>query len=428
MTTVTVLIPNYNRPQALSKALYSIFLSIDNAKASDRVNVTVVDDYSTVDISKAISPFRHRKNFTFVTQKTKCGNAEMAFLSALDYVGGTFVWLVGNDDQLMPHGVTALLKLIDNTDLGFILLNPIIAGASVTRPSTPIVANSSVVIYPKTQDLFADFGFVTSTTTFSCIVAHTATLRAFHKEHRLTDHAKVYSHTFSLFCAHRQQPAAFISTPLTSFSLNEPSEETIKLARQAPNRIMFYHQSIGLALLIRAAANASGLPIAHLGRCNEDEIAKDDLRVWQIRLSSFLVFFSLQQMVEEQREIKRSDAYHGYMSRADFDLLKSIVAAFEEDFLVRALDQADDIYALSTQTPDWKINFIASIQSEIRKYAKNTLLETACPVSSSATRKIATQSFSTFPLRGQRADERGRIYAAPPPMPRINTRDAVWVW
>jgi glycosyltransferase involved in cell wall biosynthesis len=109
---LTVLIPNHNRPIELARLLTSVFASIEHAHAREDVSVLVVDDFSDQDPSGDIQPFRRFENFRFIEQKQKRGNAEVAFLSALNDVDTEYVWLFGNDDEVGLQGIKYVLDAI----------------------------------------------------------------------------------------------------------------------------------------------------------------------------------------------------------------------------------------------------------------------------------------------------------------------------
>lgn len=322
---LTIVIPNYNRPKPLARLLKSIFASIKQADADEVVRVLVVDDYSTEDISSVISRYSDRPNF-FKMQKEKCGNAELSFLSSLISVGTEYTWLLGNDDIVSQDSIVHILKVIEGSKYGFILLNPQILKTTENRDFLALNSASESVIYDRAEDLFYDFGFVTSTTTFPCLVFKTAPVAEFHETHRLTSIATVYSHTFTLFGALRAEPALFLSLPIVGFTLNERLEEQAKLQKQAPAGVQFYHQSLGLARLIQACADKTGVPVAAFGSALEDELDKDSLRVHSTLLSHFMIFFFIEQIIREQdNNVRNTIAFRYLLKPISVRLGKSFI-------------------------------------------------------------------------------------------------------
>jgi len=125
---LTILIPNWNRPEQLDKTLHSIYSSLSDQDNAQAVQVLVVDDYSTSSaVKKVVEKYSVHNNFRFVLQDIKCGNAEVAFLTSLSHVETKFLWLFGNDDYMHIDGISRVLKLLKSRDdVGMILLNPLI--------------------------------------------------------------------------------------------------------------------------------------------------------------------------------------------------------------------------------------------------------------------------------------------------------------
>ena len=70
---ITVIIPTYNRPDCLQKALASLNLQTDQ-----RFNVVVVDDCSTEDIEGAVKPFQQVGMTIHYIRLSKNGGAGVA--------------------------------------------------------------------------------------------------------------------------------------------------------------------------------------------------------------------------------------------------------------------------------------------------------------------------------------------------------------
>jgi len=405
---LTIVIPNYNRPKPLARLLKSIFASIKQADADDTVRVLVVDDYSTEDISSIISRYSDRPNFFFKMQKEKCGNAELSFLSSLSSVGTEYTWLLGNDDIVSQDSIVHILKVIEGNKYGFILLNPQILKTTENRDFLALNSASESVIYDRTEDLFYDFGFVTSTTTFPCLVFKTAPVAEFHETHRLTSIATVYSHTFTLFGALRAEPALFLSLPIVGFTLNERLEEQAKLQKQAPAGVQFYHQSLGLARLIQACADKTGVPVAAFGSALEDELDKDSLRVHSTLLSHFMSFFFIEQIIREQDNNVRNTIAFRYLLKTDISEIRQVLHRFEDNTISHLFESAMDVYYSLSVSPDWKINYMRHMQRAILDDANVKYQKISYGADPSNAHKILEATSRVFPLRGRRGDALGR--------------------
>jgi glycosyltransferase involved in cell wall biosynthesis len=371
---MTILIPNWNRPQQLDKTLHSIYSSLSDQDNAQAVHVLVVDDYSTsAAVKKVAEKYSAHNNFRFISQNIKCGNAEVAFLTSLSHVETEFLWLFGNDDYMHRDGISRVLELLKyRVDVGMILLNPLIYSPKHNVSFSPIATSSALVEYATCEELFMNWGFVTSTTTFSCLLFRTEPIRRFHQEHRLTSYGTVYSHTFSCFCALRMLPGVFLSTPIVTYTLNDAIEEHYKLAKQVSSGVEFHHHTIGLSRLINACSDFSGVTIQAILSSFEDEINKDSLSVVPGTLLCFLSHFFLEQLIAELFNNDAPSQSFGYLQPDEVELILSTIDAASDQTVSYSIGSAMEIYRSSSITPDFKVALIRGIQSELRRYSSET--------------------------------------------------------
>ena len=371
---LTILIPNWNRPQQLDKTLHSIYSSLSDQDNAQAVHVLVVDDYSTsAAVKKVAEKYSAHNNFRFISQNIKCGNAEVAFLTSLSHVETEFLWLFGNDDYMHRDGISRVLELLKyRVDVGMILLNPLIYSPKHNVSFSPIATSSALVEYATCEELFMNWGFVTSTTTFSCLLFRTEPIRRFHQEHRLTSYGTVYSHTFSCFCALRMLPGVFLSTPIVTYTLNDAIEEHYKLAKQVSSGVEFHHHTIGLSRLINACSDFSGVTIQAILSSFEDEINKDSLSVVPGTLLCFLSHFFLEQLIAELFNNDAPSQSFGYLQPDEVELILSTIDAASDQTVSYSIGSAMEIYRSSSITPDFKVALIRGIQSELRRYSSET--------------------------------------------------------
>lgn len=405
---ITILIPNYNRVDALARLLESTFASIEKANAAEVCSILVVDDFSSDDLSKIVKKYSHHPNFKFLLQDKKCGNAETAFLTSLHHVKSEYFWLLGNDDQISIDGVGHVLSLIADSNVGFILLNPRINKEKIAQSFVPLHTTSPTVYYERGRDLFYDFGFVTSTTTFPCLLGKTAPVVDYHRLHDLNKFATVYSHTFTLFGALKDLPALFVSTPIVSFTLNERKDEFHKLLKQAPAGIAFYHQSLGLARLIREAARTTKISIAEIGSALEDEVDKDKMQVYPTSLAYFVGFFFLEQLCREQHNIMQPRSEFGHLVRSETNEIMGIIESFGDVDLYDACSKA--LAAFNWQTPpaSWKLHFLRMTQSKLRELAHRRGQDNTVIDPKDHPLKVATGNYHALKLRGVQSTNDGR--------------------
>jgi len=405
---LTILVPNYNRPEALGRLLESVFKSISHASAWSIVDVLVVDDHSEADISPVIETFKCHENFHFDLQEFKCGNAEVAFLTAMKKVKTEYVWLLGNDDEVLISGVGKIIHLLRySPSLSLILLNPNVTNMSTGKNFIPLQTTTETVLYERAEDLFYDFGFVTSTTTFPCLVMRTEPIRQFHKSFNLLQYGNVYSHTFTMFGAFHNQPALFVSTPLIRFTLNERIEEQAKLEKQSPAGIMFYHQAIGLTRLIRASARITGIDVKTIMLSFEDEVDKDENDVHPTFLSHFIAHFFMEQLIREQENVHKPTRPIGNLVRSEVDEIMSIIIETGDEVLRRFCVDGLEAYNWQSALPAWKVTYLRLAQKTLRELVIEKYKDQIGRMPMNGPKKIAPSTFLMIPLRGSAGDANG---------------------
>jgi glycosyltransferase involved in cell wall biosynthesis len=396
---VSILIPNYNRPFELSKLLKSVFAAIDHAAATDQIEVLVVDDHSTANLAGAISEFRRRPNFRFAKQSERCGNAERAALSAVAMCAGEYVWLVGNDDLFALDAIDYVLPYLNDSRPGFVLLNPVMLGSD-GRVFMPITATHEAVQYDTAASLFDDFGFVTSTTTFSCQIFRKSPVALFHADHNLCDISSVYSHTFTFYCALHSQPAIFLSRPVVRFTLTMPNDEMEKLRRQAPAHMPFYHQSLGLIRLISASAKIGAASLATLGRALEDEIDRINYVALCTPLRYFVAHFFINQLIDENMRLASGEA-NSCLLDSEIKEFEAVFSGFEDDALLQSLYQVLGVHESLNLVPGAKISLLVHVRDRLLLQSRKAYIDTLVFVRHTRILKIYYHNPATFPLRGR---------------------------
>jgi hypothetical protein len=273
----------------------------------------------------------------------------------------------------------------------------------------PINATTESVVYERTEDLFMDFGFVTSTTTFPCLIMQVAPVREFHRKHRLIDYGTVYSHTFTMFAALRDEPGLFLSAPIVGFTASDPWEEQRKLRSQAPAGIMFYHHTLGLARLIRECSNITGVAIERLGSAFEDEIDKDTMRVLPTHLSHFLTCFVVEQLWWEQRNVESPRQGFGHLVQSEVDEISAVIKQFGDDRVWRVYVEAIETFNWQGASPHWKMHYLRVAQQRLRQLARDKYNEAPKYLAATGPKKVAMLDHVLTPLRGRDGGRYGQM-------------------
>ena len=359
---ITILIPNFNRARLLRNLLLSIFSEIDKSALNNYVTVLVVDDFSQEDIEGSIKEFTSRRNFHFTLQREKCGNAEVAFFAALEFITTDYVWLFGNDDALLEGGLAQVVGALLSYNPSFILLNPVYKNQH--RLFVGVNTILPVVYYDKTAQLFEDFGFITCTTTFSCLIAKTNKLKVFNRKYRLTNISTVYSHSFSFLGTFKDEPAVFMSNAIVSFSMSEAGEEQVKLQNQIPNMIMYYHQTLGVSALIRETSLITGLSISWFGGAIENEINKNDYTLYRNTLSAVILRFFIEQLIREKMNNMICDVKFNYLSKSEISVMENMFKDFKNKLWLEKFYEALALYNQQSLSTPLTVAHLNSLQKE----------------------------------------------------------------
>lgn len=142
MPTVSVLIPNYNRPHMLQDAVQSVL-----AQSYQDFEIIVVDDGSTEDIPSAIAPFGDRVQYV---RQENAGGAS-AKNHGLSLVKSEFTAFLDNDDLWLPQKLERQLEILQrHPDVGMVSCQAYVMDESArvfARPAQGSDRTSSQVSY-----------------------------------------------------------------------------------------------------------------------------------------------------------------------------------------------------------------------------------------------------------------------------------------
>jgi len=297
---LTIFIPSYNRQESLRQALDSIFVAIDNSRYKELIRVLVVDDYSSDNIEQVISEQRRiGHSIDFHLQRQKCGVAEIAMFSCLEYIDTKYAWLLGNDDKIIPKAIDFLMEYLLEGTYSFMLLN-FIGKCQDGSEYNYYTGSEKVLHFASGRDLFFNFGFVTATTTFPCLCFEVEPVKSLSFRY-LTDISPIYSHVFAFFLAFYNSQCAFIPKPLVVFNHNERLDEQKKLRQSnfAHRNTAFYHATVGLVRHLTNVFQTFSFPLQELARYREDEMNKETKEVIPTLTGSFVFDSALAQLLFE---------------------------------------------------------------------------------------------------------------------------------
>lgn len=117
MAKVSVIIPNYNHAQYLSKRIGSVL-----AQTYDDFEVIILDDCSTDNSKEIIETYRdHPRISKIVYNEVNSGSTFRQWNKGVSLAKGEWVWLAESDDIAEPHFLDALMsKVVDSDNLGIV--------------------------------------------------------------------------------------------------------------------------------------------------------------------------------------------------------------------------------------------------------------------------------------------------------------------
>ena len=109
-TTLSICIPTYNRAAHLVNCLESIRSA--TARSGMPVQVCVSDNCSTDDTAQVVAAAQQGMAITYYRNPVNTGRPRN-YLNVVGLAEGEFVWLIGDDDLVMPEALEALATLFE---------------------------------------------------------------------------------------------------------------------------------------------------------------------------------------------------------------------------------------------------------------------------------------------------------------------------
>lgn len=111
---VSLCIPTYNRSAHLENCLNSIILC--NSQSELKFQVCVSDNNSDDETEDVVSRAQLVINIKYKKNKSNLGIPKN-FINVVSMADGEFIWLIGDDDLLMPNAIADLYNLFDKNPL-----------------------------------------------------------------------------------------------------------------------------------------------------------------------------------------------------------------------------------------------------------------------------------------------------------------------
>lgn len=108
---LSICIPTYNRAEHLTNCLNSIILC--KSRSNCKFEICISDNGSNDETEDVVRQAQSKICIKYHKNESNLG-IPRNFLKVVSMADGDFVWLIGDDDLLMPHAITALYLLIEN--------------------------------------------------------------------------------------------------------------------------------------------------------------------------------------------------------------------------------------------------------------------------------------------------------------------------
>ena len=110
---LSICIPTYNRIDCLLNCLNSIYIA--SSKSNLKIEVCVSDNNPSGNAFPIISNYKNKLNINYFINTINIGLGKN-IVSAVSLSKGKFVWIIGNDDLMLPHTFKKLEYLLKEKD------------------------------------------------------------------------------------------------------------------------------------------------------------------------------------------------------------------------------------------------------------------------------------------------------------------------
>ncbi len=119
---LSICIPTYNRVDSLNDCLNSIFIADKNQNGFE-YEICISDNGSEENTDKIVDAYKSKLKIKYNKNKKNLGFALNA-LKTVSMSEGEYIWMIGNDDLLMPNSLNKLNKMFkENKDVEYFFIN-----------------------------------------------------------------------------------------------------------------------------------------------------------------------------------------------------------------------------------------------------------------------------------------------------------------
>lgn len=146
---LSICFPTYNRAECIGEQLKRLS-TVDKAVLED-VEIIVSDNCSPDNTKDVVTSYHSSLDFQYNRNEKNLGPDEN-YLYCFSHATGKYVWLVGDDDYLVPENLHVVIETLKKKDIGFLYITP---GA---KPEEPVFREyTSKEEFLKVMDKFITF-------------------------------------------------------------------------------------------------------------------------------------------------------------------------------------------------------------------------------------------------------------------------------
>ena len=139
---LSICIPTFNRGRFLNLCLDSV---IDSVQGNNNVEICVSNNASNDNTMDIIESYTHIENFSYLSNEFNLGIPKN-FLNVISMAKGKYVWLVGDDDIIVPGAVNRILEcIVNNETCDFFLFNSINLNKRSSLTQHNIIRNNETI-------------------------------------------------------------------------------------------------------------------------------------------------------------------------------------------------------------------------------------------------------------------------------------------
>ena len=118
---LSICFPTYNRAKCIGEQLRR--LSLVDHSVLDDVEIIVSDNCSPDETKDVILSYKPKLEFHYNRNEKNLGPDEN-YLYCFSHATGKYIWLVGDDDYLLPENLHVVIETLRDKDLGFLYIKP----------------------------------------------------------------------------------------------------------------------------------------------------------------------------------------------------------------------------------------------------------------------------------------------------------------